>query len=1181
MSTQSVQKLIINKRELAAGVLAAINAGEINLADLKGDITLGVNYQNAVKDLEVAMKSFKGIMEKYMTQINTNADGKGLEKILGNTSEQTNKLGKAFENIVKKSENLNSLTKGVESLSNQTNQLFSSLGEISTKLQEIGNVKIKNNQFNTAGAKDYANELKNVENKLNSLYKDKFDKISSSPEKSLSKAKDAYEELISMQSKYDKALLNGQDGSKYARNIKLSKMDYLESMQKYYYKSDYKPAGEQEIDAFQGQKFNFDKKFLEISLEIENENKEIALAIEQRRKLLAQMKQNDESAVKTNVYKTKVASPSQIPVVKSATKGELASSAALATDALIQEGAAAVTASNNIHNLSAATDRIIEANSQISSSAKTTSEVILEEGTSINQTTQEASKLEQALGKMFSANKSNNIKVNGSIDPAFKTDIEKLLSGSLNENMTVGSVKVNSDKNNVVQSASLIAYNDNLKKAVNLTLQLDQETQQLNVAKISTTNKEDLDRLKEELRLKREIEKNTEVNKNNSLTNQANSLKTILSLKTKMVGLDTNSNQYQELNRQLNEEKNRYSDLSKESKQYFSTYVEQQTRKIKLNQAAVDGVNQLHVAESKLFDITNRQSQSEAAKNNNLQQAIAQAKSSLVNLSSPEGKNALYSQAYQQSSKSLDEYTNKLRTGEITVKQYNTAINNLLSSLQNSKWSTQGTIGQATDLQTAQQKMRDYAREMSNGNVTLQSFVRNGEQLNYSVKDQTGAVRKLSLTWDSNTGSIRQYVTSQTNAATATQVMGASVKNLAGYFTRYMSGYMMVTRVLSAFTNGINTLKEYDNALTTISYTMDLTQTGLNSLGQSAIDMANDMSMAIDDAMSITQIYANMATTADEIMTSAKPTVMLSNASGVGASTAADQIQSVLMQFDLAEEQSEHIVDVYEQISANLKLDYAKGIETMAAAVKAAGQMAYEAGLSFEQLAAITGKVAEKTREDGSSIGNSIKTIATRISRVGKLYPDEVSNEDLSNASKSLHDIGVEVYNTDGSFRELDVIISELQKKWDGLNDAQQSNISYNVAATRQTNKFKAILDSWTESMSLAEEATTSQGTAQETQEKYLESFSGKMQAISTQWDTFWIKLYNNDGIKFILDVIHDILEGLNSLSDAITPLGALLTTTFAGIAGVSIFKSGGRFKMQNLNKYAPVTLTVRFTSHY
>lgn len=70
------------------------------------------------------------------------------------------------------------------------------------------------------------------------------------------------------------------------------------------------------------------------------------------------------------------------------------------------------------------------------------------------------------------------------------------------------------------------------------------------------------------------------------------------------------------------------------------------------------------------------------------------------------------------------------------------------------------------------------------------------------------------------------------------------------------------------------------------------------------------------------------------------------------------------------------------------------------------------------------------------------------MSKASKLSgADEVDNETLSKASKALHDVGVEVYNTDGSFRNLRDILGELAGIWDTLTDAQKANISYEVAA--------------------------------------------------------------------------------------------------------------------------------------
>ena len=198
--------------------------------------------------------------------------------------------------------------------------------------------------------------------------------------------------------------------------------------------------------------------------------------------------------------------------------------------------------------------------------------------------------------------------------------------------------------------------------------------------------------------------------------------------------------------------------------------------------------------------------------------------------------------------------------------------------------------------------------------------------------------------------------------------------------------------------------------------------------------------------------------------------------------------------------------------------------------------------MSFEQLAAISAKVAERTREDGSTIGNAIKTIITRTSKVGKMpeYEDEVDNETLSKAAESLSKVGIEVYKTNGEMNDIDVTISKLREKWDDLTDAQQSNIAFNIAATRQTSKFKNILEAWDESMALAETASTAEGNALANQEKYEESMVGKMQQMQSQLDEFWIHFYNSDAVNGILDFLVNVTKGINDLSDAITPLGAL-----------------------------------------
>lgn len=439
----------------------------------------------------------------------------------------------------------------------------------------------------------------------------------------------------------------------------------------------------------------------------------------------------------------------------------------------------------------------------------------------------------------------------------------------------------------------------------------------------------------------------------------------------------------------------------------------------------------------------------------------------------------------------------------------------------------------------------------------------------------TGNIDKLN-----NSLRVTQSLTSKNGSGmssfgnTLKGMVSGNFKGAIADIASYVSYFQVTMKAIQQAKQGFNDFLNFQKDLTNISYTMNLSPDQLQNLGTSAIDMAKDLSMSLDNTMDIYKIYANMNTTASEIQQTAKPTAILSNLSGVDASTAADQVQGILQQFHMLEDGSTtaadasmHIVDVLDKVSGSVGIDYAKGIKIISDAVQASGQVAYDAGMSYEQLAAITAKVSERTREDGSSIGNALKTIITRTTKVGKMpqYADEVDNATLSNASASLHAIGVDVYNPDGSDRGIITVMSELKDKWDDLTDAQQAKIAFDVAATRQTSKFKSMLDAFTDSMSLAEEATTANGNAEANQEKYMESTAGKLQAIKTQMQDFWVNFYNSGSVNGVLEFVHSLTEGFTALEKTLGPIPALLTAVFAAMtvknatmAGLKFLSGGG-----------------------
>ena len=568
---------------------------------------------------------------------------------------------------------------------------------------------------------------------------------------------------------------------------------------------------------------------------------------------------------------------------------------------------------------------------------------------------------------------------------------------------------------------------------------------------------------------------------------------------------------------------------------------------------------------------------------------------SLTKAENSSGKVSAYTDKLNGFVESYNDIVTKFHNKEIDTSQAQDEISELASKMQdfqkvaknydktNSKGTyLEGTKGLVQDTKDVETMLTEYANSIGLTSKISSSINETTGQVKMQFADISGNVVTLTGNLEKAGNAMRIISSTASKASTGMSSFGTSIKGMvSGNFkgaiadiASYVSYFQVTMKAIQQAKQGFNDFLNFQKDLTNISYTMNLSPDQLQNLGTSAIDMAKDLSMSLDNTMDIYKIYANMNTTASEIQQTAKPTAILSNLSGVDASTAADQVQGILQQFHMLEDGSTtaadasmHIVDVLDKISGSVGIDYAKGIKIISDAVQASGQVAYDAGMSYEQLAAITAKVSERTREDGSSIGNALKTIITRTTKVGKMpqYADEVDNAALSNASASLHAIGVDVYNPDGSDRGIITVMSELKDKWDDLTDAQQAKISYDVAATRQTSKFKSMLDAFTDSMSLAEEATTANGNAEANQEKYMESTAGKLQAIKTQMQDFWVNFYNSGSVNGVLEFVHSLTEGFTSLEKTLGPIPALLTAVFAAMtvknatmAGLKFLSGGG-----------------------
>ena len=341
--------------------------------------------------------------------------------------------------------------------------------------------------------------------------------------------------------------------------------------------------------------------------------------------------------------------------------------------------------------------------------------------------------------------------------------------------------------------------------------------------------------------------------------------------------------------------------------------------------------------------------------------------------------------------------------------------------------------------------------------------------------------------------------------------------------------------------SAIQSVTDLNKAMTLVSMTMsNMSSSSLNSLKEQSLSLAKDLSTYTKTVTDAVTIYANENESAASMLAKAQPTVLLSAASGMSASSSADAIQGIMNQFNLSEDQAMHIADVTEKLSSEIALDFSKGCDTISQSIATSGSVVNEAGMSFEKYAALVSTTAEKTRQSGSQIGNAFKTIFSRISR----SKDGLTTDaEMSKAEEAFKSVGVSVRGADGDLRDVSDTLDDLNQVWGTLNHSQKSYVAEQAAGVKQKNIFEAAMDSYSKALQLEQDALNSDGTAMKINEKRADSINGRIEKLSATMTKLYSDAMPEEAVNGMLDLataVAKVVDNFGLFQGALSSLGVV-----------------------------------------
>jgi len=305
---------------------------------------------------------------------------------------------------------------------------------------------------------------------------------------------------------------------------------------------------------------------------------------------------------------------------------------------------------------------------------------------------------------------------------------------------------------------------------------------------------------------------------------------------------------------------------------------------------------------------------------------------------------------------------------------------------------------------------------------------------------------------------------------------GTRIKSVA----EYAVASRVVMGTFEGLRSGFDTIVEVDKELAELNKVLATSTSMLDSLKKSAISTGKEFGNSVGEVLRGYRVFAQQGLPAEQVKERGRIVSLATNVSTLNAEGAAETITAGLKVYGKdVNNSAERLIDSFVAVESQ----NAVTAGDLSEVVKRVGAAAENAGISFDQLNAMTTVIQESTRAGGSRISRTIRFLTKNI---------------FSTAAPTLKSVGVDIAGVGGDLKDAPEILADLAKVFPTLTKRQQRNVAVSTAGTRFVSEFLALMKNYSKVSVVAAQSQDAQGTAQERNAKIMQSLSKQASKTST-----------------------------------------------------------------------------------
>lgn len=336
---------------------------------------------------------------------------------------------------------------------------------------------------------------------------------------------------------------------------------------------------------------------------------------------------------------------------------------------------------------------------------------------------------------------------------------------------------------------------------------------------------------------------------------------------------------------------------------------------------------------------------------------------------------------------------------------------------------------------------------------------------------------------------------------------------------------MHVTNTLeNMWSDALDYARTYYDLLNEIRIVSGYSEDQVKVLGQQYRDIARDMKVSSTEIAEAAVEYWRQGLPADEVNDRLVQTIQYAKVSSLEFSESAELMTAATNAMGVS---AQRVADVWTYLGDAS----ASGADEVGKAMQKVAASAGEFDLSFEWLGAYIATISEVTRQSPEVVGTALNRMFSRLRNVRQTGYNEDDDTKINDIAKALNEVDIALFDSQGNWRNIADILSDVAYKWNDLTDKQQSYIATTMAGVQAQTMFNALMgdmsnvvNGTSRAFELYEGALNSAGTAAEKYGVWQESVAaaqGNMQASLEQL----YSLLNADWMKSIYDWLAGFID--------------------------------------------------------